>query len=53
MRGKCTCSDSFHASLICFTILVMEGIVFVAILLSETLYGRIGIFKASFWRADP
>ena len=35
------------------TILVMEGIVFVAILLSETLYGRIGIFKASFWRADP
>ena len=34
------------------TILVMEGIVFVAILLSETLYGRIAIFTPKFWGAE-
>ncbi len=31
------------------TILVMEGIVFVAILLSETLYGRLPVFTPRFW----
>lgn len=33
------------------TILVMEGIVFIVILLSETLYGRLPIFTARFWEA--
>lgn len=32
------------------TILVFEGIVFVVILLSDTLYGRFKIFQASTWR---
>lgn len=31
------------------TILVFEGMVFVAILLSETLYGRFKIFSANYW----
>lgn len=31
------------------TILVFEGMVFVAILLSETLYGRFKFFSASYW----
>ncbi|KCV81329.1 branched-chain amino acid ABC transporter permease [Actibacterium atlanticum] len=31
------------------TILVMEGIVFVVLLLSETLYGRLAIFNPTFW----
>lgn len=33
------------------TILVFEGLVFVIILLSEALYGRLRIFTASFWEA--
>lgn len=33
------------------TILVMQGIVFVTLLLSETLYGRLKIFQPDFWRA--
>ncbi|MHC0052497.1 ABC transporter permease [Actibacterium sp. D379-3] len=31
------------------TVLVLEGIVFVMILLSETLYGRFRIFTAAYW----
>jgi len=33
------------------TILVFEGLVFIIILLSEALYGRLRIFTASFWEA--
>ena len=33
------------------TILVFEGLVFIIILLSEALYGRMRIFSASFWEA--
>lgn len=33
------------------TVLVLEGIVFVAILLSETLYGRFRVFSAVYWAA--
>ncbi|MEZ5657583.1 MAG: ABC transporter permease [Burkholderiaceae bacterium] len=33
------------------TVLVMQGIVFVAILVSETLYGRFKIFSPQRWRA--
>lgn len=33
------------------TILVMQGIVFVTILLSETLYGRFRIFSVEYWGA--
>lgn len=33
------------------TILVMEGIVFVVILLSETLYGRLPVFNPNYWEA--
>ncbi|KMW59960.1 Ribose ABC transport system, permease protein RbsC [Candidatus Rhodobacter oscarellae] len=32
------------------TILVLQGIVFVILLLSETLYGRLAIFRPSYWR---
>lgn len=32
------------------TILVMQGIVFVVLLLSETLYGRIKLFRPEYWR---
>jgi general nucleoside transport system permease protein len=31
------------------TILVFEGMVFIIILLSEALYGRLRIFKPDFW----
>ena len=31
------------------TILVFEGIVFLVILLSEALYGRLSIFTSAFW----
>ena len=31
------------------TILVMQGFVFVAILLAETLYGRFRIFTHEYW----
>lgn len=34
------------------TILVMEGIVFVVLLLSETLYGRLAVFNPKFWGAE-
>lgn len=34
------------------TILVMEGIVFVVLLFSETLYGKIPIFDPKYWGAD-
>lgn len=33
------------------TILVMQGIVFVVLLLSETLYGRFKLFRPDLWRA--
>lgn len=33
------------------TILVMQGIVFVVLLLSETLYGRLKFFRADLWKA--
>lgn len=33
------------------TILVMQGMVFVVLLLSETLYGRLAIFTPKFWEA--
>jgi hypothetical protein len=33
------------------TILVFEGLVFIIILLSEALYGRLRIFTASLWEA--
>ncbi len=33
------------------TILVMEGIVFVVLLFSETLYGRLAVFDPKFWES--
>jgi simple sugar transport system permease protein len=33
------------------TILVMQGIVFVSLLLGETLYGRLRLFQPDFWEA--
>jgi simple sugar transport system permease protein len=33
------------------TILVFEGMVFIIILLGETLYGRLKIFTPGFWEA--
>ncbi|MGB0662023.1 MAG: ABC transporter permease [Mangrovicoccus sp.] len=35
------------------TILVMQGIVFVSLLLSETLYGRLKLFRPDLWRTTP
>ena len=34
------------------TILVMQGIVFVVLLLSETLYGRLKLFRPDLWRGQ-
>lgn len=34
------------------TILVMQGIVFVVLLLSETLYGRLRLFRPDLWRTQ-
>ena len=33
------------------TILVMQGIVFVTLLFSETLYGRLKVFRPELWEA--
>jgi len=35
------------------TILVIQGIVFVVLLLSETAYGRIKLFQPEYWRLRP
>lgn len=35
------------------TILVMQGVVFVVLLLSETAYGRIKLFQPEYWRPRP
>ena len=33
------------------TVLVLEGLLFVIVLLSETLYGRLRIFQPEMWAA--